>query len=208
MSFLKNIFNLKKKKLKNDSFFNSRYKVKSLFCEFGNSKISINTIKIENYPFEPAIAFTYKIINAKEINAIQIDTNPPTLQIKKECIFITAESKDELIEFAERNNIPFRNQTWNWNWILEPYLDTELTKENDLRITKLLNENGFKIREINNLRSEVERQMYRYNFDAMLWEWRDLGLFDVLSAMKVKYNKKKFKIFYKKAMEIELRSKI
>ena len=182
--------------------------MKNLESGFGNTKINTNTIVIENYPFEPAIVFPNKIIDAKEINAIQIDVNPPTLQIKKECIFIKAELKDELKKFAERNIIPFANQTLNWNWILEPYLDTEFTKENNLTTIKLLNKNGFEIAEINNLRNEVEKQMYKYNFGTMLWEWRSLGLFDVLSAMKITYNKNKFEKFYNKAMEIELRSKI
>ena len=76
MDFLKNIFYLIKKKLKNGLFFNSsRYKMKKLLCGFGNSKINMNTIEIENYPFEPAIVFPYKIIDAKEIDAIQIDAS-------------------------------------------------------------------------------------------------------------------------------------
>ncbi len=41
----------------------------------------------------------------------------------------------------------------------------------------------------------------------MLCKWHGLGLFDVLSAMRIKYNKEKFQKFYDKVMEIELQSK-
>lgn len=41
----------------------------------------------------------------------------------------------------------------------------------------------------------------------MLWDWNGLGLPDVLGAMRVKYTKEEFAEFYKRAMEIQLRTK-
>ncbi len=53
------------------------------------------------------------------------------------------------------------------------------------------------------IRKEVSQQMYRYNFDTMLWEWISLGLLDVLQAMRVAYSDRAFEEFYNKAMAIE-----
>ena len=69
-------------------------------------------------------------------------------------------------------------------------------------------ENGFTSLEVDTIRAEVKDQMYAYNFDTMLWDWCSLGLSDVLSAMRAKYSKKEFRIFYTRALEIEKRSKI
>ena len=47
--------------------------------------------------------------------------------------------------------------------------------------------------------------MYKYNFDTLLWDWCSLGLHDVLSALRVKYDEKDFADFYKRAIEIDKR---
>lgn len=107
----------------------------------------------------------------------------------------------------EKHNIKLAKHSWNWDWILEPYLDTEFTKENQVRVMKRLNENGIEKLEVNKIRREVGAQMYKYNFDTMLWDWCSLGFVDVLSAMRVKYNKEQFRDFYKRALEIEKRGK-
>jgi outer membrane protein assembly factor BamA len=62
-------------------------------------------------------------------------------------------------------------KNWNWSWLLEPYLDTEYTAEDDEKITNLLIENGFPKQEISKIRNEIEEQMYKYN--SILWEWID-----------------------------------
>ena len=70
-----------------------------------------------------------------------------------------------------------------------------------------MEKNGILNEEIDTIRHEVKEQMLKYNFDTMLWEWGGLGLSDVLSAMRVKYDKEKFVDFYNRAMEIQLRTK-
>lgn len=97
--------------------------------------------------------------------------------------------------------------SWNWDWILEPYLDTEFIVENEKRVEQRLLENGIEKREVDEIRTEVGKQMYKYNFDTMLWDWTSLGLVDVLSAMRAKYKKEKFRDFYKRALEIDERGK-
>jgi len=105
------------------------------------------------------------------------------------------------------NKIRLTKHSWNWDWILEPYLDTEFTSDNEKRIEKCLSEVGIDKIETEKIRNEVGKQMYKYNFDTMLWDWCSLGLYDVLSAMRVKYNENEFREFYKRAIEIDKRNK-
>ncbi len=177
----------------------------NLFCGIGESEILENTIHINKYPFEPSVAFPEKLINATEIDTISIDYGNSKINIKNDIVFVSAEKKDELRIFAKQNNIPLSPHNWNWDWILEPYLDTEFTEESKKLTMNRLCENGFDVTEINTIRKEVGKQMYRYNFNTMLWEWYSLSLLDVLSAMRVKYDKEEFREFYKRAIEIEKR---
>ena len=94
-----------------------------------------------------------------------------------------------------------------WGWILEPFLDTEFTAETDQRLTRLLESYGMTVENVQYLRAEVATQMVKYNFDTMLWEWVSFNASDVLRAMRVKYNKKEFRDFYKRVMEIALLTK-
>jgi len=203
-NFIKNIF--KKKTETEGSFFNSsKYEMENLICGIGNSEISKDTIFIKNYPFEPSLAFPKKEFKHNEIESICIDVSPHYFRVGNELVFVTTENKTELSEFANRNKIKIFKQTWNWDRILEPFLDTEFDEKDKIKTIELLNENGISKIETEKIRAEVEKQMYKYNFDTMLWDWCSLGLSDVLSAMRVKYNKNEFIEFYNRAMEIELR---
>ncbi len=55
------------------------------------------------------------------------------------------------------------------------------------------------------IRNQDGSQMFKYNFNTMLWDWCGLGLPNVLGAMRVKYNTEQFGDFFIRAMEIELR---
>lgn len=188
-------------------FGSSKYEMKNLLCGIGESEILDSEIKISKYPFEPSSVFPEKVISVNEINAISWDSYPPLIRIDNEVIFISREYSDQLKKFADNNKIETFEATRNWDWLLEPYVDTEYTDETDLRLTELLKKNGILKEEIDKIRSEVKEQMFKYNFDTMLWEWGSLGLSDVLGAMRVKYDKEQFADFYNKAMEIQLRTK-
>ncbi len=208
MNFIKNIFKSKKKEKSKGAFFNSsKYEMKNLLCGIGKSEIKENEILITDYPFEPSIAYPNKLIKAYEINSMSVNFGVCKIYLTNDIVFVSAEKKEELKKFAENNKIKLTEHSWNWDWILEPYLDTEFSKENEQRISERLNENGIEKTEIEKLRREVEKQMYKYNFDTMLWDWCSLGLSDVLSAMRAKYNENEFRDFYKRAIEIDKRNK-
>ncbi len=206
MSILNKIFKKKKEPLTGAFFGSSEDEMENLICGIGETEILETEIRISNYPFEPSAVYPEKTIKANDINEISWDSYPPLLRLENEVIFISRGFSENLKQFVDRNNISSFEATRNWNWLLEPYVDTEYTEETDNRLIELLNKNGITKSEIEQLRNEVKEQMLKYNFDTMLWDWVSLGLSDVLGAMKVKYNKEQFSDFYKRAMEIQLRT--
>lgn len=72
------------------------------------------------------------------------------------------------------------------------------------RLFRFLGKYGLTAEHIKSLRTEVEIQMMKYNFDTMLWEWVSLSTLDVLRAMRTKYNKEAYADFYKRVMKIAL----
>jgi hypothetical protein len=205
IEIFKKIFSNKKDSSRGGFLGTLGYKGDNLICGIGESKICDTEIEILKYPFKPSVVYFNNKIKVDQISAICFDAYPPLIRIENEVIIVSRENADALKKFAERNNIQLFVETRNWNWILEPYVDTEYMAEDDRRISELLNENGISKSEIDQIRDEVGKQMYKYNFGTMLWDWCSLGLQDVLSAMNAKYNENEFADFYKRAMEIELR---
>jgi len=208
MEFIKRLFNLDKKPSASWTMFStSKSEVKELLVSMGQLTIGEDFLKIENYPFEPSIAYKQTIFKTNQIDDIDIKAYPPTFRVGNDLIYLTSEKKVELEEFAIRNNILIVERTWIWDWILEPFLDTEYTAETDERLTKLLMKYGLTTDQVSSLRAEVETQMLKYNFDTMLWEWSGFDASDVLRAMRTKYDKNEFENFYKRVMEIALITK-
>ncbi|MFV1449376.1 hypothetical protein VBZ51_09530 [Maribacter sp. HS] len=179
---------------------------KRLLCGIGTSSIGESSIEITDYPFEPSVVYPSASIAAHEIDAISLEFGVCKVYVKDDIVFVSAEKKKELAHFTKVHNLKLIPYSWNWDWLLEPYLDTEFTKENEQRVLERLLENGFTTTEIDAIRAEVKKQMYAYNFDTMLWDWCSLSLSDVLSAIRAKYNKVQFRDFYSRALEIEKRS--
>lgn len=204
MKFIKRLFKTSKVWR---MFSSSKTEVSELLVSMGQLTIGDDFLKIENYPFEPSIASEQKIFKIEQIEDIDFKSYPPTFRVGKELIFLTSEKKVELEEFAKRNNIKTIERPMIWGWILEPFLDTEFTKETDERLAKLLESYDLATDKVRSLRTEVETQMLKYNFDTMLWEWGGFDASDVLRAMRTKYNKKEFKDFYRRVMEIALLTK-
>ncbi|WP_025743322.1 hypothetical protein [Aquimarina pacifica] len=199
LKFIKNIF-----KKGTVTFFNAtNYELKNFFCGYGICTIKKDEISIKNYPFKPSLANPSIILKADEINSITLTATPPQLSYKNDWIFISAEKLEELTKFVETNNIKISEKNWTWDNILDPFLDTEYTEEETENTINSLIKNGISRDIVIDIRKEVSEQMYKYNFDTMLWEWVSLGLSDVLQAMRVKYSDKEFQVFYNKAMAIE-----
>ncbi|MBE7639738.1 hypothetical protein GUB10_05260 [Salegentibacter sp. BLCTC] len=197
---------MKKQSAKSALINSTEHEIKRLLCGIGQSKITEKEIEISEYPFEPSIAYPNKLIKANEIDFIGADFGVCKIYLANDIVFISAEKKAELKAFADSNNINLIEYSWNWDWILEPYLDIEFTKENEKLALERLRENGIDQEEVKQIRAEVGKQMFKYNFETMLWDWCSLNLVDVLSAMRVKYDKDEFREFYKRAIEIDKRN--
>jgi hypothetical protein len=205
MEFIKRLFKTNKRPSDSWAMFStSKTEVKELLVSMGQLTIGDDFLKIENYPFEPSIAYKQTIFKTNQIDDIDSKSYPPTFRVGNELIFLTSEKKIELGEFATKNNIKTVERSWIWDWILEPFLDTEFTNETDQRLTKLLESYGLTKDQVKSLRAEVETQMLKYNFDTMLWEWGGFGASDVLKAMRTKYKKGEYEDFYRRVMEIAL----
>ena len=193
-------------------FSTSKEEVSEMLVRMGQVTIGDDFLKIENYPFEPSIAYRQTIFKPDQIDDIDLLADPQTIRINDELIFLTGdkristtrEYRSEVRNFAKRNNIKTVERRDVWRGILEPFLDTEFTPEIDQRTTQFLESYGLTTDQVRSLRAEVEIQMLKYNFDTMIWEWCAFGTEDVLKAMRTKYNRDEFRDFYKRVMAIAL----
>jgi hypothetical protein len=208
MNFIKRLFNIKGKPSEGWTMFStSKSEVRELLVSSGQLTIGDDFLKIEDYPFEPSIAYQQTVFKAHQIDDIDTHAYPPTFRVGNELIYLTSKKKVELEDFAKRNNVKIVKRPWIWSWILEPFLDTEFTPETDERVAVNLENYGLSADQVKSLRAEVETQMLKYNFDTMLWEWDGFDAVDVLKAMRTKYSKDEFKDFYGRVMDIALLTK-
>lgn len=170
----------------------------------GNFTIEHDGIIMENYPFQPSVAYQHKRLAASEIININFRSAPPTVRIKDELVFLSADKKDQLAEFAITHRIPTVERDDVWDWLLEPFLDTDYSVQTHRRLTALLASYGLTESRVTAIREEVKTQMLKYNFDTMLWDWVHLGALDVLLAMRPTYDTEQFAGFYRRVMDIAL----
>ena len=106
-------------------------------CKFGK-----DWIEITDYEFFPASVYPNKKIMATEIDEINLSGAPPEMKVKSELIFISAQFKNQLEQFARDNQIPIIDRFDIWDSILEVYLDTEISEEHAKNTYKILNKYG------------------------------------------------------------------
>lgn len=156
------------------------------------------------YPFAPASVRRERRLDARRIWAWNPDSSPPALYVDAvESIFVSAEHQDELTAWCDRLSVPKRRPRDVWSFLLEPYLDTEVTPECLARVDGQLRECGFSRAEIASLRARVSRRMLAYN--ALVWEWVHLGHYDVLHAMHSFSFPWTFRRFYWHSMAVAFR---
>ena len=83
-------------------FRTSKSEVKELLVSMGQLTIGDDFLKIENYPFQPSIAYRQTNFKTSQIDDIDFKSYPPTFRIGNELIFLTSEKKAELEEFAKK----------------------------------------------------------------------------------------------------------
>jgi hypothetical protein len=86
-------------------------------------------------------------------------------------IFVEANYKERLKQFAHDNNISMVSRVDTWGLILDEFLDTEFSEEMKVRVFNILETCGFSREEVVMIRHSVQDMMRVYNFTSMLWEW-------------------------------------
>lgn len=150
------------------------------------------------YFFKPSLLHKTRKIASNHITEVNLHTYPPSLvRNHQEVLFVLPDAKRELEIFAKDHSLPIVERTDIWELLCRPYLDTELSAEENQQDLRLLEQNGLEAHEVANVRKRISRTMW---LNYLIWEWTYLGLFDYLSWTFL--NSKK----YNWAMEIALRN--
>ncbi len=178
-------------------------------------KFSPDGIEFLSYPYPPSSVYPSGKIDYAAISEIDADAAPPEIRTSREIFFIPATMKEELRRVAAHHGISTVKRIDVWDLLLEPFLDTEFTEEQQERSLKRLEECGIRREESTEVRRFVARAMEAYNFDSMLWDWCHLGLSDaldafrgVLSGRRHRLSPRQYEAFYWRAMELARKGKV
>ncbi len=138
-------------------------------------------VHFKNYAIIPASVFPHGSVSWTDLKEADPDCWPPELRLKSgEILFISAEKKEALAIACLRHKIPLAPREDIWGLLLEPFLDTEFTKDEQLQTNQRLIQCGFSKSEIEAIRTKLEKKMLFYN--SFAWEWIHLGLYDLFAA--------------------------
>jgi len=165
-----------------------------------------SSIRFINYEFPPASIFPGATIKVGDIMEVDLVAAPPCFRIGEELIFVSAVHKDRLKQFADQNEIPIISRIDLWDAILEPFLDTEFSQEQQQRTLDKLAEFGLDENKVDSWRDKVKEAMVLYNFGTGLWDWVHLGQWDLLTAHMGSLNEDEFGNLYWDSMELALRA--
>jgi hypothetical protein len=82
----------------------------------GAVTIGDDFLNIGHYPFEPSAAFGQITLHASQMDDLDVTSAPPTIRMGNELIFLTAEKRSELRDFASRNNVTTVERPMIWEW--------------------------------------------------------------------------------------------
>lgn len=162
----------------------------------------------EDYPFSCASIYKSLRLSAKDIESILPTRAPPEVWLNSgEIVFVSAESKEDLISFADQFSIRLEDRLDVWSLLTEECLDTEFSPEEQKRTLDLLAECGIPNAETSRIRSRIGKRLLAAN--SLWWEWIHLGQYDMLTANQGVFSvlTKRFKKLYWDSMEIARRSK-
>ena len=163
-------------------------------------------VRLRDYPFAPSRVYPEAFVAAGDIGSVCFH-GPAYLEVDGDFVVVGREHEPRLRALMSAHGIPERRSGLVWEFLLEPYLDTEGSPEQDARLLECLATRGVSPEEVAAVRGEVGDVMYAYNFNTRLWEWAGFGLHDVLCAMRAFYPPRAFRDFYWRAMELEGRGR-
>lgn len=165
---------------------------------------STTGIHFHRYPFQPATVFPDKFLPWDAVQEM-VPGWPPEVRTRQgEVLFVSAEHEDALKAAVQAAGIPLVKRFDVWDMILTPFLDTEFDEATHEHILAMLEANGISREECQQLRARVAQPMLAYN--ALLWDWVHLGLYDLLLAHRPLLATADFRAFYWEAMAIARRA--
>jgi len=160
-------------------------------------------VTLPRYPFP---ARKTRVIQRDDITEV-IDWFPPAIvTTNRELLLASRAELENLQAFCREHDIPFTQRYDVWGDLLDPFLDSEFSSEDQAANRKRLRDRGLLTDlEIDDIRGQVERKMLRLT--GLTWEWQHYGLSDVLTVMKPRtwIGRKKWAAFYAEAIEVSLR---
>jgi predicted metal-dependent HD superfamily phosphohydrolase len=132
---------------------------------------------------------------------------PPEIVLASgEVLFVAKREEAALDLFARVHGVPRVDRHDTWADLLEPYLDTDFSEEQQARTLERLAASGFPREEVAAIRALVGEPTLSYN--SALWDWAHLGHLDVLAAMQAALPASELAAFYWRSMEIANRGRI
>jgi len=145
-----------------------------------NVRFRPDKVVFGRYPFPGARVHPSGSVPWSEVVEVDPDAAPPELRIAGETLFVAATRRDDLRRAAEAHGVPVVSRYDVWDLLLEPFLDTTFDSEQQAATVELLGRNGISPEEVRRIREAVGKRMLAYN--ALLWDWVHLGMYDLLSA--------------------------
>jgi hypothetical protein len=143
-------------------------------------------IVFAGYEFPWASVHPHGLLPASAVRDVSTSGQPEIRTVLGGTLFLSHEDGSGLSEFCLRHGIADLVRFDVWGNLLEPFLDTSFSVEHQAATDARLRSAGLAQESIDAARARVAPLMRAYNFDSMLWEWADLGLFDLLNALSGK----------------------
>ncbi|WP_434445644.1 hypothetical protein [Lentzea sp. E54] len=141
-------------------------------------------IEFADYRFPWASVHPHGVLPVPDVRDASVQAGPPEIRtVAGETLFLARDDKAALAAFCERHDIAVVSRFDVWGNLLESFLDTEFSVSQQEATNARLRAVGLSQASIDSIRARLKPLMHAYNFDSMLWEWADLGLYDLLRAL-------------------------
>ncbi len=164
-------------------------------------RVEPEALHFVRYPFWPASVRKRPALAAERFTGWNPRTFPPSLILDTgEVLFVPASAQGEVHAWALAEGIRTLCGLDLWALLLEPFLDTEFTPEQESRTLAILEGEGFSRQQVQAWRDRVGPKMLLAN--SLWWEWGHLGHYDVLTAFASFATPWTFRRFYWDSMEL------
>src|SRR3954468_12444593 len=102
-------------KIKGAFFGSTETEMKQFFTSIGEVTFDTESLTFKNYLFDNSFVSANSKITSKDIVNICVKSAPPTIRIGNELIFISAEHREALSAFADRNRISLFDRVELWD---------------------------------------------------------------------------------------------